>query len=142
MNTILQLSLAGLLTLGSTITTPTQMAEPVRLMTLPEMIVERATESQVDPDLAVKIAFCESTLRQFTDNGKVLRGIHNPDDVGLFQINEHYHLDQSEKMGYDIYSTAGNIDYAMQLLKKDGAKRHWSASQACWSKDIAHLAKA
>jgi hypothetical protein len=135
MNTILQLSLAGLLTISSSFPVANPVVEPVRLLTLPEMIAERAADNQVDSDLAVKIAFCESTLRQFTDSGNVVRGIHNPDDVGVFQINEHYHLEQSKKLGYDIYSTNGNIDYAMYLLKKDGAKRHWSASQPCWSKD-------
>jgi hypothetical protein len=142
MNTILQLSLAGLLTFSSGLAVPNQAPEPVRLLTLPQMIAERAIDNQVDADLAVKIAFCESTLRQFTDSGKPLRGIHNPDDIGVFQINEHYHLDQSKKLGLDIATTNGNIDYAMYLLKKDGAQRHWSASQACWSKDIAQLAKA
>lgn len=101
-------------------------------LTLKELIETKAEKAGVDKALALKIAFCESTLRQFNNsNGKPLRGIHNPNDVGLFQINEDYHATRSQGLGHDIYSTEGNIDYAMHLLKKEGSKP-WSASRPCW----------
>lgn len=99
-----------------------------------ERIEVQAKEVGVDPVLAHKIAFCESTLRQFNEDGSVLHGVHNPSDVGVFQINEKFHLAKSRELGYDIYTIDGNIAYAMYLLKKEGS-RHWYWSKPCWSKD-------
>ncbi|MCC6290946.1 transglycosylase SLT domain-containing protein [Candidatus Nomurabacteria bacterium] len=101
-------------------------------LTLKDLIETKAEEAGVDKTLALKIAFCESTMRQFDkSSGKPLRGVHNPNDVGLFQINEDYHANRSQNMGHDIYSTEGNIDYALYLLKKEGS-RPWNASRPCW----------
>jgi len=104
------------------------------LQSISERIESQAKEVGVDPILAHKIAFCESTLRQFNEDGSVLHGVHNSSDVGVFQINEKYHLAKSRELGYDIYTTDGNIGYAMYLLKKEGS-RHWHWSKPCWSKD-------
>ncbi|MEK7610428.1 MAG: hypothetical protein AAB468_01630 [Patescibacteria group bacterium] len=82
-------------------------------------------------DLALAIARCESQYSQFADSGRVLRGRKNPNDVGVFQINEDYHLVASKKLGFDIHTIEGNIAYAMWLLKRDGSKP-WRASQPCW----------
>lgn len=84
------------------------------------------------------MAFCESTLRQFSEDGDVLRGIVNPKDVGVFQINERFHLDKSISLDMDIYTTEGNIEYAMWLMENEGV-RHWKASKPCWGEN-AHLA--
>ena len=97
-----------------------------------EYIDEKAKELEVDALVARKIAFCESTMRQFDKDGQVVRGIHNPSDIGLFQINEKYHLTRSKGLGYDIYTTEGNVDYALYLLRKEGT-RHWYWSKPCWS---------
>lgn len=78
-----------------------------------------------------KIAFCESELRQYSDDGSVLRGWQNPKDVGIFQINEKYHLETSIRLGFDIYTKEGNIAYAKHLYNKNGTK-DWSASAYCW----------
>lgn len=96
-----------------------------------DLVAEKAQEAGINKDLALRIAFCESTYRQFADDGTALRGVHNPDDVGLFQINEQYHAKKSADMGLDIHTTEGNIDYAMYLLKTQGPKP-WSASKPCW----------
>ena len=78
------------------------------------------------------IAQCESGVRQFEKSGDVLRGRINRKDVGIFQINEKYHLEKSQTLGYDIYSVAGNIQYAIYLLKFYGTQP-WSASASCWA---------
>ena len=96
-----------------------------------DAIEAQARVQGVSPVLAKDIAFCESTGRQYTDSGTVLRGHVNRRDVGLFQINEHYHLQKSKKLGFDILTTEGNIGYAIWLLKYEG-KRHWNASRVCW----------
>ena len=70
-----------------------------------------------DKPLMVEISYCESRFRQYDKDGSVLRGIQNNKDVGLFQINEKYHLERAKKMGYDIYSPEGYMAYARLLFK-------------------------
>ncbi len=113
--------------------TPTPIITSVatNMPSLEDVITTKARAEGVDPKTALKIAYCESTYRQFDSEGNVLRGQHNRDDVGLFQINEEYHLAKSQKLGYDIYSTDGNVDYAIWLMKHEGT-RHWKWSQPCW----------
>lgn len=95
------------------------------------MIASESFAYGIDPDLSLRIARCESELRQYNKEGSVLRGIQNPQDVGVFQINEKYHLQDSQKMGLDIHTPEGNIQYAMEIMKRDGT-RHWNYSRACW----------
>ena len=80
-----------------------------------------------------RIVGCESKFRQFTKSGAVLRGALNRHDIGLFQINETYHLDTSRKLGYDIYTLDGNIGYAKYLFKHYGTKP-WGWSSKCWTR--------
>lgn len=102
-------------------------------LTIEEKISQAARGAGIDPIIARKIAFCESSLQQFNPDGTLLRGHVNSKDVGLFQINLFYHLADSKKLGYDVMAVDGNIAYAMLLLKRDGT-RHWNASRHCWSK--------
>lgn len=83
------------------------------------------------PDLA-RIAFCESAYRHNTPEGDVLRGYVDKRDVGIMQINEHYHGQTAEELGYDIYTIRGNLAYARYLYEKQGS-RPWNASKACWA---------
>ena len=83
------------------------------------------------PPIMYEIAKCESGLRQFDDDGKVLRGTINPKDVGIFQINEYWHLKSAQKQGFDIYTTEGNIGFALALYEAQGTKP-WNASSNCW----------
>jgi hypothetical protein len=147
----LQIGLAGLIALGNmspvTVSPVSELAvvtpsAQVISETIPELITERADTFGVSKDLALAIAFCESTTRQYDENNlaadgtpKVLRGVVNSADVGIFQINEKYHLERSQSLGYDIYIPEGNIDYAMSLLKEEGSK-HWKASEPCWGNKI------
>jgi hypothetical protein len=142
--------LAGLIALGGATpaivsglpTNPTPDTSIVVEQEIPRQIAQRASEMGVDKNLALAIAHCESTDRQFENNKAadgtqtVLRGRHNPKDVGIFQINETYHLENSRKLGYDIYSIEGNIGYGLWLLKNEGAK-HWKPSQDCWEPKLA-----
>lgn len=119
---------------------PTPGSQVVVEQEIPRQIAQRASEMGVDKNVALAIAFCESTYRQYdsnqvADSGAnskiVLRGKQNPKDTGVFQINESYHLEDSKKLGYDIYSTEGNIKYGIWLLK-NGGEQHWKASRDCW----------
>lgn len=78
----------------------------------------------------VDIARCESGLQQFNKDGTVLRGRITPKDIGLFQINEHYWLEESERIGLDIYSIDGNIKMAEHILKTQG-RTAWAWSAHC-----------
>jgi len=103
----------------------------VREYTIPELIKEISVQYGIDPNLALGIARCESHLQQYHEDGSLVRGLKNPNDVGVFQINEKYHLERSRAEGFDIYTPAGNISYAMWLMARDG-DRHWYWSESCW----------
>ena len=86
-----------------------------------------------DFEIMKQVAFCESSLNHYDENGEVLRGKVDKRDSGLFQINEYYHLETAQSMGIDIYTPEGNIAYAKYLLDTQGL-RPWSASAKCWKK--------
>lgn len=91
--------------------------------------------SVVSSDIAVeqkKIAWCESRNLQFNPDGSVKRGVVNSQDVGKWQINEHYHLEESIRLGMDIYTLAGNTAYAQHLYSSQG-NTPWNWSKDCWS---------
>ncbi|MBA3733026.1 hypothetical protein H0W91_01485 [Patescibacteria group bacterium] len=86
-----------------------------------------------DIPIMIRIAKCESTFRQLDKDGKVHRGIVNSRDVGVMQINEHYHLDQANKKDLNIYTIEGNTAYARDLYNREGTQP-WSSSKPCWGK--------
>lgn len=79
-----------------------------------------------------RVAYCESTWRQFNDDGTVLRGIVNSKDIGYFEINEKYHLKEAITLGIDIYTLEGNIRFAKYLYDTQGL-RPWASSESCWA---------
>lgn len=83
----------------------------------------------------VQVAQCESGLTQFDAPNHVLRGRITPADIGLFQVNAEYHADQAKKLGINLYSLDGNIQYAKYLYNKNGL-RDWNASKSCWKKPV------
>ena len=96
-------------------------------------VVEAYVKAQyADEPILVDVARCESTYRQFDKTGNILRGEVNKADVGVMQINEKYHADEAVKMGYNIYTTEGNVAFAKYLYKKSGGDP-WSSSESCWS---------
>jgi len=105
-----------------------------------DQIIDASKKYGIYGDTALRIAKCESDFHQFDENGNVARGKVNPSDVGVFQINEKYHLDRSQNLDLDIHTTKGNIEYAMWLMKKEGTK-HWNWSKPCWGNDGKVLAQ-
>jgi len=83
--------------------------------------------------ILAKVAKCESRNRQFGLDGQVLRGEVNSADVGLMQINEHYHDDEAVKMGLDLKTVDGNLAYAKHLYEEEGTAP-WNASKKCWNR--------
>jgi hypothetical protein len=84
-----------------------------------------------DTPILAEIARCESTFRHFGTNGKALRGKVNSDDIGVMQINDLYHYDRALKMGINIYTVDGNLQYAKYLYDKQGTAP-WISSSKCW----------
>ena len=98
----------------------------------PKTTEEIITEKFAETPILKKIAFCESRYRQIDSiTGKVLRGLVNSQDVGVMQINERYHLNDSLKLGFDIHTLEGNVGYAKHLYKTQGVKP-WIHSSPCW----------
>lgn len=88
-----------------------------------------------DIPIMIQIAKCESRFRQLDPNGEVHRGDVNSADVGVMQINEHYHLSQSVEKNYNIYTLEGNTAYARYLYEKEGTTP-WNSSKICWGKFV------
>jgi len=88
--------------------------------------------------MLVEVAKCESSLTHYTASGEVLRGKVDSRDIGVMQINEYYHRNTAEKLGLDIETLEGNLEYGQYLYNKQGLQP-WSASSKCWSKAL-HVA--
>jgi len=79
-----------------------------------------------------KIIQCESGWRQFDKNGNLL--VSKKGDVGLFQISQKYHLENSKKLDYDISDWKDNLRFGVFLYKKDGSI-YWNWSKRCWNSE-------
>ncbi len=89
------------------------------------------------PEL-IEVAYCESRFRQADSEGNLYRGVANKKDVGVMQVNEHFHEEDSKVLGYDIQTLKGNMAYARYLYEKQGMKP-WKASKPCWGPKVAKL---
>ncbi len=103
------------------------------------IFVEKEVRSYFEdiPEM-IQVAYCESRFRQADSEGNTIRGVVNSKDVGVMQVNEHYHQVDSEELGYDIYDLKGNMAYARYLYEREGLQP-WSASKPCWGPKIAKL---
>ncbi len=103
------------------------------------VFVEKEVRSYFEdiPEM-IEVAYCESRFRQADGEGNAFRGVVNNKDVGVMQVNEHYHKIDSKELGYDIYDLKGNMAYARYLYDREGLQP-WSASKPCWGPKIAKL---
>jgi hypothetical protein len=83
--------------------------------------------------ILAEIAKCESRFRQLDKDGNILRGEINKSDLGLLQVNEYYHGERAEDLGFDLNTVDGNLAYAKYLYDKEGTTP-WNASKKCWGK--------
>lgn len=105
-------------------------ATPIKVL-----IKELTLEEKINNPKLYAIATCESGLRQFDSEGKVIRGKINHYDTGILQINRQYHIQNANKLGYDIDTLDGNISYGKYLYDTQGT-RPWLASKPCWSQKV------
>jgi hypothetical protein len=101
----------------------------------PQTLGEYVREYYADTPILADIAWCESRLRQLGPDGKIFRGVANPDDVGVMQVNTRYHEEQAVSMNMDLFTLNGNLAYAKYLYKKEGSTP-WASSKACWAKTV------
>lgn len=115
-------------------TATTKISKPVN----PNIGIEsKVREYFSDLPIMAEVSKCESRYRQFSADGSILRGVVNGQDVGVMQINEYYHLKRAKKLGMDVRTLEGNLDYARLLYEEEGT-RPWKASAPCWMKsDVA-----
>lgn len=85
------------------------------------------------PAILKKISKCESQDRQFNEDGSIHRGEINPQDIGMYQINEHWNGEEAKRLGFDIYTLEGNTKMALYLYKTRGTQP-WNWSKHCWGK--------
>ncbi len=105
-----------------------------------ETVRQRVEAYFSDIPIMAAIAGCESHYKQFNMSGRIFRGEINDRDVGIMQINEDYHLEDSRALGFDVHTIKGNLEFARYLYEREGVAP-WSSSSYCWSKSNANLAR-
>jgi hypothetical protein len=123
----LALAISAALSTGA----PSAAANTIATSTPPQTVSGYVAQYFANEPIMISIAACESHDRQFDTNGNVYRGEVNHQDVGVMQINEHYHLTESQSLGYDIYTIQGNTAFAQYLYEKEGTAP-WDSSSGCW----------
>lgn len=100
-----------------------------------DRIYQLSDHYKVDPTLVERIISCESTASSTRVGVNIDKktGKAWSYDIGFWQINNYFHEKEAKDAGFDIYDPQQNLEYGFIMLKKDGAKRHWSASSSCWS---------
>lgn len=90
-----------------------------------EQIREIAKEELVDPDLATRVAKCESNF-----NPKAINiNTDGSKDRGIFQINDKYHPEISDQQAFDVCDSTRFFCKAF----KAGNLSWWNASKKCWN---------
>lgn len=95
-------------------------------ISIPDLITKICQEEEVDPNLALKVAKCESGLRPNAKN------INAPDSIdrGLYQINSKWHPEVTDEQAYNPEFSIRFFCQAVKANKLD----MWDASKTCWNK--------
>ena len=91
------------------------------------IILSKAEEQNINPDLFLKIAKCESGLNPNAKN-------KNSSASGLFQFLKstwNKTITELKQPNWDIFNPVHNAEAAAYLMSKDGTK-HWLESFYCW----------
>ena len=97
--------------------------------TTEELIRKIATKEQVDQELAVAVAKCESGLNCLAVNTNT----DGSRDRELYQINEKWHTDISDE---DAFNPITATEFFCKAYK-EGHLSWWDASKNCWGKKAA-----
>ena len=91
-----------------------------------QIIREIATSYGVDPDLAVRVAKCESKLNESACNVNA----QGSKDRGLFQINDKWHPEVTDEQAFDPKFSTRFFSEAVKNNHLDW----WTATKSCWNK--------
>jgi len=97
--------------------------------TLKDYVVVESLVSNLDPQIMLRIAKCESGFKQFDSGGKPL--ISPTSDVGLMQINQ-VHWKRAEKLGLDIFNSPVDNMAMAKIIHKEQGYKAWS----CYNKTL------
>ncbi len=98
----------------------------VQTQSIEEIIKYTAQQENVDPDLAVRVAECESKLNP----SAIYINQDGSRDRGIFQINDKYHPEVTDEQAFDpVFSTK----FFCKAFK-EGHLSWWNATKQCWSK--------
>lgn len=121
------LLVAGLMCIPGTVVAPQE----------PAVQTEKDATDVTLPNELRRICSCESTgspnnePRHYDENGNVLRGRINPDDIGKCQINLFYHGERAADLDIDLFTEEGNERFALLLYNEQGSQP-WYWSRSCW----------
>ncbi len=105
--------------------------------TVESLDTERIVRSYFkDIPVLIEVARCESTFRHTLEDGSVLKGVVDPADTGVMQINKRYHQKTAAAMSLDLEDIYHNMAYARHLYETQGTQP-WSASAPCWNRTLA-----
>lgn len=100
--------------------------EKKEVMPVERIIREEAKKEGIDPDLAVRVAKCESGL----DPTAVHINKDGSKDRGVFQWNDKYHPEVNDIYAFSIKLSTREFAKAL----KGGHLSWWNASKKCWNK--------
>lgn len=96
---------------------------------------DRAASSRLHAHLPKKRATAAGLLQRIaqceSDGGVRTHNPFNSRVIGTFQINYRIHGAAARRLGYNIWTSAGNWGYARYLLATQGTSP-WLASASCW----------
>ena len=110
-----------------------------RAASQPAPTSEPPAPAVLNPTL-IPVCSCESTGKkygtptQWDEDGNVLHGRINHNDIGMCQINvepRNGNIQKSIELGFDVYTEQGNIKYANWLYEHAGLTP-WNWSKGCW----------
>jgi soluble lytic murein transglycosylase-like protein len=95
--------------------------------TIATMVVKMATEANIDPNIALHVAKCESSLnpRAINDNPTT-----TDMSIGIYQINLYGDNAKSRPSKEWLLVPENNISYAIELYKSGG----WNHWKFCYNK--------
>ncbi len=95
-----------------------------KIETVEQIIRRIAKEEKIDPDLAVRVAKCESGLNPGAHHTNSTGSI----DRGLYQWNNQYHPEIPDEIAYN----AERSTRAFCKAFKEGHLSWWNATKKCW----------
>jgi len=108
-------------------TKPKIVEKPPVNETIEQLIRRIARKNEVDEELAVAVARCESGLKKDAINTNTT----GTKDRGLYQWNNYFHPEITDQMAYDPEIACQKFCEAVNA----GHLSWWAASVACWNKE-------